>query len=50
MAEKRVWVEEEDKCLRFVYETSRLAKWSQIARQMGEYGWKGRNGKQCKER
>lgn len=50
MAEKRPWGEEEDKCLRFVYETSKLTKWSHIARQLADYGYKGRNGKHCKER
>ena len=32
MAERRPWCEEEDRCLRFVFEKSRLAKRSQVAR------------------
>lgn len=49
--EKRPWTAEEDKLLKYVYETSRLTKWSHIARRlMEDHGVKGRNGKHCKER
>jgi hypothetical protein len=51
MAEKRPWTEEEDRLLKFVFDASKLTKWSQIARRLQEeFGVKGRNGKQCKER
>lgn len=49
--EKRPWTVEEDRLLKYVFESSRLTKWSHIARKLQEdYGIKGRNGKQCKER
>lgn len=51
MTEKRPWSEEEDRLLKFVFDTSKLTKWSQIARRLQEeFGVKGKNGKQCKER
>ncbi len=51
MAEKRNWTEEEDRALRIVFEATRAPKWSHIARRLQEeFGVKGRNGKQCKER
>lgn len=51
MSEKRPWTEEEDRLLKFVFDTSKLTKWSHIARRLQEeFGVKGRNGKQCKER
>ena len=51
MTEKRPWTEEEDAHLKHVYMTSGLVKWSQIARKLQEdFGVKGRNGKQCRER
>ncbi len=51
MNEKRAWTEEEDRLLKFVFESSKLTKWSHIARRLqDEFGVKGRNGKQCKER
>jgi hypothetical protein len=49
--EKRPWTAEEDRLLKYVFESSRLSKWSHIARRLQEeHGVKGRNGKQCKER
>jgi hypothetical protein len=37
--------------LQYVFVTSKLTKWSHIAKKLQEeYGVKGRNGKQCKER
>lgn len=51
MAERRPWTEEEDRLLKHVFESTKLTKWSHIARILQEdYGVKGRNGKQCKER
>ena len=32
MTEKRAWTEEEDKLLKYVFETSKISKWSHIAR------------------
>jgi hypothetical protein len=49
MTEKRPWTDEEDRQLKNIYETSKLTKWSHIARRLQEdHGVKGRNGKQCK--
>lgn len=51
MSEKRPWTEEEDRALKFVFETIKVTKWSHIARRLQEeFGVRGRNGKQCKER
>ena len=50
MAEKKEWSVEEDRMLKYVFETSNLTKWSCIARKLQEYGIKGRSGRQCKER
>ena len=51
MAERKPWSEEEDRLLKFVFESSKLTKWSAIARRLAEeFGVKGRNGKHCKER
>ena len=32
MTDKRPWTEEEDKLLKYVFETSKISKWSHIAR------------------
>ena len=51
MCERRPWTEDEDKILKQIFETNKLTKWSHVARKLlEEYGIKGRNGKQCKER
>jgi len=36
MAEKRPWTEEEDKLLKYIFDTSNLTKWSHIARKLHE--------------
>lgn len=51
MNEKRSWTEQEDHILKKLVEDTKFTKWTHIARIMSEdYGIKGRNGKQCKER
>jgi myb proto-oncogene protein len=51
MNEKRLWTDQEDRILKKLVEDTKFTKWTHIARTIcDEYGIKGRNGKQCKER
>jgi hypothetical protein len=47
--DKHLWTQHEDQLLRYLYETMKINKWSQIARKLTEdYDIKGRSGKQCR--
>lgn len=51
MTQNRNWTEYEDKILKYIRDEEGIQKWSTLAQKMAEqYGLKGRNGKQCKQR
>lgn len=51
MAQERIWTEEEDEALRYLFEEEKIRKWSFLAQRLTQYyRIRGLTGKKCKKR